>query len=91
MYWPWTVGQDLEGTERRWGTGTITGALIPTRGTFGSVLVDTPNVLLKLNGATLSAKANVPVQVGQKVWVTYRVGKSGRTYIQRISPLAEKN
>lgn len=91
IYWPWSVGQDLQGTERRWGTGTIHGALIPTKRTDANGLGDTPNVLLKINGTTLPARANAPVQVGQKVRVTYRVGKSGRTYIQRISSLEAKN
>ena len=54
-------------------------------------MIDNENVFVKINGKTLPAGADVLVQVGQKVWVTYRIGKSGRIYVQRISPLVQSN
>lgn len=79
---PHWENQDLQGIPYRSGMGTIANTI-----SAAPRYMDNVNVFVKINGTTLSAKADVPVRAGQKVMVTYRIGKSGAIYVENISPL----
>ena len=79
---PHWESQDLQGIPYRSGVGTIANTM-----SVAPRYMDNVNVFVKVNGTTLSAKADMPVRAGQKVLVTYRIGKSGAIYVENISPL----
>lgn len=84
VFMPWRENQDTQGSLSRFGVGTVTETMVPQyRFPW--------NAFVRLNGITYIERTDIPVYVGQKVWVTYRVGKSGRTYIQSIDELPAKD
>ena len=77
----------MEGAPYRSGVGIITSTTL----TAWRTGMGNANVFVKINGIVLFAAADVPVHAGQKVLVTYRMGKSGAIYVASIGVLTERN
>jgi hypothetical protein len=81
---------DIEGAVPQQGVATV--AILVRPGPVDLGNPTTPQVSVRFQGQLLSVKAAEELDalaVGQPAQIEYRVGKSGRIYVDRVRPLPE--
>lgn len=76
--------QDLQGSKLHQSIGTVTSIYYAGNRQYSHNLV-----LLEVDGKRTEIQAPALFQIGQRVQVVYRVGKSGQIYAQGIAPLPD--
>jgi hypothetical protein len=86
---PLREAEDLRGAATQHGSGGVTSFTYGGMGQAGNRSPD--QVGLRLNGqeATYSGPKFLLLRKGQRVQVTYRIGKSGNIYVDDIEPSAD--
>jgi hypothetical protein len=88
VVFPIDINADLRDAPPRQATAVVNGVLYPlvSRGEL-----DPPRaVSLHWGAVSVTARTYVPVQAGQRVKVAYRIGRSGRVYVDEVEALPEE-
>lgn len=86
---PNRVATDTQGAVTRHGSGVVTSFLYESLSQSGQHPPDQVNIALNGTEATYKGTKFLLLRKGQRVEVTYRVGKSGNIYVGDITPEGE--
>ena len=85
---PLQAYRDVQGAPPQQGVAVVTGVTpgVASRGNQDL----SGRVSLRIGGKVAQAETRMPVRVGQRVQVMYRIGKSGRLYVDSIKALTDR-